>query len=63
MTHVILAVGFGSDNGKDFYKAKNSWGSKWGEDGYVRIKRGTGAGNPGQCGIAQRVIVVKGKKK
>ena len=49
LDHAVLAVGYGSENGTDYYLVKNSWGTDWGEQGYVRIA--AKADGPGVCGI------------
>lgn len=46
LNHAVLAVGYGNENGLDYYILKNSWGAGWGEAGYFRLEKNN------RCGIA-----------
>jgi len=50
LNHAINLVGYGSENGQDYYILRNSWDTDWGEDGYMKIAR-----NKNMCNIASYV--------
>lgn len=55
LDHGVLVVGYGTENGKDYWLVKNSWSDAWGDAGYVKIARSTSnKKEAGICGIAMQ---------
>jgi KDEL-tailed cysteine endopeptidase len=52
LDHGVLVVGYGSENGEDYYLIKNSWSTSWGDNGYIKLGRGSQYNSgAGQCGM------------
>merc|ERR1712168_93245 len=50
LNHAVLAVGFGTEGGRNYYLVKNSWGTRWGAGGYIKMCRN----KRNNCGIASK---------
>ncbi|EFJ33823.1 hypothetical protein SELMODRAFT_406652 [Selaginella moellendorffii] len=42
--HVVLVIGYGTEGGMPYWIIKNSWGTSWGEDGFMKIEKKDGEG-------------------
>jgi len=49
--HAIKILGWGTENGQDYWLVANSWNPDWGDNGYFKIARGSD-----ECGIEDGVV-------
>ena len=49
--HSVRIVGYGNEDGMDYWNVANSWNDQWGDNGYFKIKRGVD-----ECGIESQGV-------
>jgi len=54
LDHCVQLVGYGTDSTSnlDYWIVRNSWGTSWGETGYIRLERGKNL-----CGLADEATI------
>ena len=51
--HAVEIIGYGTENGEDYWLVKNSWNEQWGDAGTFKILRGSN-----ECGIEDDISAV-----
>lgn len=56
LDHAALCVGYGQENGEEYWLIKNSWSISWGNKGFIKISM-----RNDNCGVTQKAVVVHAK--
>jgi len=54
LDHCVQLVGYDNSGSQPYWKVRNSWGTSWGENGYIRLAMGSN-----NCGIADEAMYVQ----
>jgi len=49
--HAVKVIGYGTENGVDYWLCQNSWTTTWGDKGMFKIRKGTN-----ECGIEDEIV-------
>jgi len=49
--HAVKIIGYGTENGLDYWLIANSWNPTWGDNGFFKILRGKN-----ECGVEDKVV-------
>nr|AJF94915.1 cathepsin L6 [Nephilengys cruentata] len=52
LSHALTVIGYGTEDGTDYWLVKNSWGKSWGQGGFGKLLRNSN----NHCGIASRAL-------
>ncbi|XP_038633949.1 procathepsin L-like [Scyliorhinus canicula] len=52
VNHAVLVVGYGRERRSKYWLVKNSWGTRWGDRGYIKMVKGVWR----NCGITRHAV-------
>ncbi|ONK81118.1 uncharacterized protein A4U43_C01F25500 [Asparagus officinalis] len=55
VNHAVTVIGYGESSKDKYWIVKNSWSSKWGENGYIRMEKDVPSPS-GMCGITEWAV-------
>jgi len=53
LDHAVICVGYGVENGQEYFLVRNSWGASWGLEGHIKLAATAANSGAGVCGILE----------